>query len=175
MLAFLQQTGSQVPAWLQITVAVLAGFQSVFIIGGIIAAYYRFIKEKPHATRLQPAVSGAVEVQNDTIYLRAKVSAQNNGQVNVNFDPELTALEIFTRKAGEEGWEYQRIESIFEQHDWVRPGEEVEDQLWIEISHDGEIGLKMDLYVAEDEDTVWSATEIVSFLTKEGGNSSDDG
>lgn len=175
MLALLQQVGSQVPSWLQITVAALAALQSVAIVLGIVAAYYRFIKEKPHASRVQPTVSGTVEVQNDTIYLQAKVSAQNNGQVKVNFDPELTALEIFTRKAGDDGWEYRCIESIFEQHEWVRPGEAVEDQVWVEIPHHGEIGLKMDLYVAEDEDTVWSATEIVSILTKGRGFSSEHG
>lgn len=95
MLALLQQVGSQVPGWLQIMVAALAALQSVAIVGGIMAAYYRFIEEKPHTSRVRPAVSGAVEVQNDTIYLRAKVSVQNNGQVKVDFDLEFTALEIF--------------------------------------------------------------------------------
>lgn len=175
MLALLQQTGSQVPGWLQVVVALLAALQSVAIVGGIIAAYYRFIREKPHTSRVQPAVSGTAEVQNDTIYLQAKVSAQNNGQVEVDLDPELMALEIFTRKAGDEGWEYRRIQSIFEQHEWVRPGEEIRDQIWIEIPHNGEIGLRMDLFVSEGEDTVWPATEIVSILTKECGISSDDG
>lgn len=57
----------------------------------------------------------------------------------------------------------------------MRPGEEVEDQIWVEIPYNGEIGLKMDLFVAEGEDAVWPATEIVSIFTKERGISSDDG
>jgi hypothetical protein len=175
MLALLQQAGSQVPASLQIAVAVLAALQSIAIIAGIIAAYYKFVKEKPHASRIQPAVSGTAEVHDGIIYIRAKVSAQNNGQVEVDLDVELTALEILSRKVGGEGWEYRCIASIFEQHEWVRPGEEIEDQIWVEIPYDGEIGIKLDLFVAESEDVVGPATEIVSLFTNKRGISSDDG
>lgn len=179
MLALLQEAAGQVPDWLAIARAVSAVLQSVVTVGGIIIggifAYYRFFKEETYTSRLQPTVNGTVEVRGGTIYLRARVSAQNNGQVSVGLELELTALEIFTRSVGDDDWEYRHIESIFWGHDLVQPGEEIEDRIWVEIPYDNEVGLKMDLSVSEGEDTMWLATEIVSLFTKERGISSDDG
>jgi hypothetical protein len=179
MPALLQEATSQAPAWLQEAEAGAAIFQAVvtpilIAIGGIFA-YYRFFKEETYTSRLQPKVSGKAEVRNDTIYLRATVSAQNTGQVSVALDPELTALQVFTRKAGDDVWKYRQIESIFSHHDQAQPGEEIEDKIWTEIPYDGEIGLKMELYVSSGEDVMWLATEVMSIFTKEGGISSDDG
>ena len=52
MLALLQAQTNRVRGWLQVAVAVLAARQSVFIIAGIVAAYYTFIQEKPDTSRL---------------------------------------------------------------------------------------------------------------------------
>lgn len=179
MLALLQRVTSQLPTWLAIVVAVLGAFQSLvttlaIIIGGTFA-YYRFFKEETYTSRLQPTVSGTAEVHDGTIYLRTRVAAQNTGQVSVGLDLELTALEIFTRKVGDDDWEYRHIESIFWGHDQVQPGEEIEDQIWVEIPYDNEVGLKMDLSVSEGEDVMWLATEIVSLFAKERGILSKDG
>jgi hypothetical protein len=179
VLTLLQEATSQLPAWLEVTRAALGSLQSLIaaagiIIGGIFA-YYRFFKEETHTSRLQPKVSGSAEIHGGTIYLRTTVRAENTGQVLVELDLELTALEIFTRKPGDTEWEYRHIESIFREHDQVQPGEEIEDQVWIEIPHNNEIGLKMDLYVSGGEDLLWPATEIVSLFAEEGGISSDGG
>jgi hypothetical protein len=178
MLALLQDAPSQVPAWLEITRTVLVAIQALItaagiIIGGIFA-YYRFFKEETHTSRLQPKVSGTAEVHDSTIYLRATVRAENTGQVLVDLNPELTALEIFTRKPGDAAWGYWHIESVFWEHEQVQPGEEIEDQIWMEIPYNGEIGLKMDLYVSGGEDLIWPATEIVSLFAEESGISSED-
>jgi len=153
----------------------MVSLQAVAVILGIGAAAYRFIKEEPHTTRLRLTLSGTADVQEDTIYLRVRAAVENNGQVAVSVDPELTALEISARRPGDENWKNQRTESIFGRHEWVRPGEEIVDRVWVEIPYDGEVGVGIDLFVAEEEETVWSATEIVSLFTKERGISSDDG
>src|SRR5215207_3572341 len=127
MLALLQDATSQVPAWLEITRAALVAIQALvtaagIIIGGIFA-YYRFFKEETHTNRLQPKVSGTAEVHDNTIYLRTTARVENTGQVAVDLDLELTALEIFTRKPRETEWAYQHIESVFWEHEQVQPGE----------------------------------------------------
>lgn len=174
MLALLQESANQQPSWLLDTRTVFVILQSAAIIAGVGAAYYRFVREEKHTSRLQPKVSGATQTHDGVIYLWAAVVVQNNGQVPVNLDRALTALELSTRKAGESGWTFRRIESVFRERSRLQPGEEVEDQVWLEISHENEVAIKLDLYVFENEDSMWPATEIVSLLLGEGGKSRED-
>lgn len=147
--------------------------QSAAIVVGVGAAYYRFVREEKHTSRLQPKVSGTAQTRDGVIYLRATVAVQNNGQVPVDIDQALTALDVSTRKTGDSDWAPRYIESVFRERSRGQPGEEIEDQIWMEILHEDEIAIKLDLYVFKDEDSMWPATEIVSLLQEKGGKSHD--
>lgn len=160
MLALLQQVGIQVPGWLQTAQAVLVGLQSVFIVAGIIAAYYRFIREKPHTFRLQATVSGTAEIHGATIYLLVTATAHNAGKVAIPLNLEDTALRIGTRKAGDDEWRHFDIRDIFLGRYQVRSEEKIEEQVWIEIPYElGRVGVRLELsIVGKDEDcTLWPA------------------
>src|SRR5215213_6462395 len=109
MLALLQSPTYHVPGWLQVTVAVFAVLQSAAIIGGIVAALYRFRREKPHRARLQPTISGLAATQNGVIHLQVGVSAENVGQVPIALDKEATTLRVSSRKTGDSGWSHPPI------------------------------------------------------------------
>lgn len=179
MLAFLQQAGSQVPVGLQVVQALAITFQGVFIILGIIAAYYRFIKEKPHAFRLQPTVSGAVKIHNETIYLVVTVAAHNTGQVDIPLNLESTGLRIETRRAGDDGWRLFNTQDIFLflENSPVRPDVNIEDQVWEEIPYDGRVGVRLELSIfAQDENyPSWTTTSIVNLVAEQGADSSESG
>lgn len=179
MLAFFQQTGSQTPGFLQTIQSVLLSLQSVFIIAGIIAAYYRFIKEKPHTFRLQPTVSATAEIQDATIYLVVKVTAHNTGQVDIPLNLESTGLRISTRRAGDDNWRLFNTQGVFFflENSPVRPDVQIEDQVWEEIPHDDRIEVRLELSIfAQNENCPsWVTASIVSLVTEQGANSSESG
>ncbi len=179
MLAFLQQAGSQVPAWLQTAQAASTGLQGIFIVLGIVAAYYRFIREKPHTFRLQPTVSGAVKIQDKTIYLVVTVAAHNTGQVDIPLNLESTGLRIETRRAGDDGWRLFNTQDIFLflENSPVRPDVKIEDQVWEEIPYEGRVGVRLELSIfARGENyPSWTTTSIVNLVAEQGADSSESG
>src|SRR5688500_17656930 len=131
MLALLQSPTYHVPGWLQITVAVLAGLQSPAIIGGIVGAFYRFRREKPHKARLQPTISGLAATKDGIIHLQVSVSAENVGQVPITLDKEATTLRVSSRRAGDSGWGHPTLLNVLGEQDQIQPGETLIDQEWI--------------------------------------------
>jgi hypothetical protein len=174
MLALLQGITGQVPGWLTVTWVVLSALQSLFIIGGIIAALYRFRKEKPHEDRMQPRTTGEAWVEGGTIYVRAVVAAENKGEVPFIIDHELSALEVFVRIEGSEVWESEDIFDVFLLRSEVQPGEETEDQAWIEIPYEEQLAVRLDLYLFKDEESMWPAREIISLSPGKDGQNADD-
>ena len=146
----------------------------MFIIGGIVAALYRFRKEKPHEDRVQPRTTGEAWVIDRTIYIRAVVAVENKGEVPFEINHELSALEVYTRIEGSEVWEYEDIFDVFPNRALVQPGEETEDQVWIEIPYEDQLAVRLDLYFFEDEESVWPAREIVSLLPGESRQFADN-
>jgi hypothetical protein len=166
MLALLQMPTNYVPGWLQITVAVLAALQSAAIIGGIIAAYYRFIKEKPHTSRLKPTISGVAATKDSTTHLQIELSVENVGQVPVKIDREATGLRVSSRKPGDDKWTLHVTESVFGHQEQVQPEETVIDQMWCEFPYEGEVAFKLEFFVIENENSGWLAVEVVNLLTQ---------
>jgi hypothetical protein len=157
-----------VPLWLQRVDTGARIFQAsatglAFIIGGIFA-YYRFIKERTHASRLQPTSSTDVASADGTIYLRVMASVQNIGQAKVELAHEYTGLRILTRTHGSEGWFLDHTATVFEEQDSLEPDETIGEPVWVEIPDNGKVALRLDLYVAESEDTGWLAREVVNLV-----------
>jgi len=175
MLALLQGMTSQAPGWLTNTWVVFGILQSAFIIGGIVAALYRFRKEKPHEDRVQPRTAGEAWVRDRTIYTRAVVAVENKGGVPFDIDHELSALEVYARIEDSETWEYEDIFDVFGRRALVQPGEETEDQVWIEIPYEDQLAVRLDFYLFKDEESMWPAREIVSLLPGEGRQFADNG
>jgi hypothetical protein len=154
---------------LQIVVAALAGLQSLAIIGGVIAALYRFRREKPHKSRLQPTISGVAATRDEIIHLQVGVSAENVGQVEVALDKDATTLRVSSRKTGEDGWNRRQLENVLGQQEKIQPGETLIDQEWFEFPDTGEIAFKLELSLVESEEDVSVAVEVVNLLA-EGNN-----
>ena len=143
-----------------------------FNIGGIFA-YYRFVKERTHASRLQPTISTVVARRDGTIYLRATASVQNIGQAKVELAHEYIGLRFLTRTHGSDGWFLDRTATVFEEQDSLEPDETIGEPVWVEIPDRGKVALRLDLYVAESEESGWLAREVVN-LVEELDNTQED-
>jgi len=147
--------------------------QSLFIIAGIIAAYYRFVKEKRHKKRLQPSISGVAAQRGGMTYLQVGVSVENVGRLPVKIDQAATGLRVSFRKTGDERWTRCATKDVFGQKVEVLSDETILDQVWFEMPDGGEVAFKLELSVIENEDSGWLAVEVVNLL-REGNNESPE-
>ncbi len=173
MLALLQETVSQGPEWL-LTLRTwgqtLQGFATAIgiVVGGLFA-YFKFFRQGEHDPRLQPAVTAQTMIHDGDVYIVATVTAQNTGQVDVELNLESCTLLILTTSSAAAGWRERSIIQVFGKHKRVQPGETLEDQAWIEITREDEIGVRLDLTVAGAKELTWNTVEIASLLRGEVG------
>ena len=165
----------EVPLWLREFEAWAIIFQAVttpalIAVGGGFA-WYKFFRQGEHEQRLQPTISGVVGTRDGTIYLQARVLAENTGQVSVTLGEGARALQVSARKKEDSEWTLYATERIFVTQEHVQPGETLIDQVWVEIPDNDEVAIKMDLVIilAGEVDTGWLATEVVNLIA-EGDN-----
>ena len=154
--------------------------QAVFVIAGVIAAYYRFRREEPLTSRLQPTISGVAAIRDGTIYLQINLSVENVGQVPVAINTEATVLRVSARQAGQDGWGEPVTLGALDQQEAVRPGATVIDRLWQELPYGGEVALLLELSVAErveNEDSSWLTVGVVNLVAQSNntGNGEQEG
>jgi hypothetical protein len=163
-----------VPLWLRNVQAGADVFQKMATGGGVIVgglfAYFRFFKERTHASNIQPTISYSMAREEDVIYLRVSASATNIGQSKVDINREFSALRVATRKYGEDGWTLQRIEGVLAEQAWIEPNETVGEPIWVEMYKADNVAIRLDLYVAESEKLAWIASEIISLVPESNGN-----
>ena len=173
MLALLQETASELPLWLQETEAwatIVQGFGTpLLILGGGLFAWYKFVRQGEHDPRLKPSVSATTTIRDGVTYVFATVTAQNNGNVDIEFADGSSTLTVFTTTKDEMEWQprYVPVE-VFRGQPRVRPGETVEDEKLIQIDHGNEVAVRLDLAVTGQDATgntdTWDTVAIVSLL-----------
>ena len=170
LLGFIQETTQPVPLWIRETQTWADIFQKLVtalaIPIGAWWAYRRFFKERTHASRLQPTISGTVSRRDGTIYLRAVANVQNIGQTKVDLDHDHIGLRVLTREAGTDDWNLHSTESVFEEQDFLEPNEIIGEPVWVEILEERKVALRLDLYVAETATTGWLTREVVDLLAE---------
>ncbi len=123
---------------------------------------------------MQPSVTATTTIHDGVIYVFTTVTVQNNGNVDVVFTDEGSALTIFTTTKEEKDWRAQLPERVFRGQKRVRPGETLEDQKLIQIEYGNEVAVRLDLAVTGRDATgntdTWDTMAIVSLLADLGVN-----
>jgi hypothetical protein len=101
------------------------------IIGGI-WAYFKFVKGRTFRPRLDVDTQGEWHVINGQRWLHSRVRLKNIGGSDVKLRQDGTGLRLSrllprdpTRKRAK--WESLTVCKIFEDHDWIEPGETISD------------------------------------------------
>jgi len=163
-------SSSELPLWLRNAQAGADIFQNLItalaIPIGAIWAYFRFFKERTYASRLQPTISGTVARRGGRIYLRASASVKNIGQSRVVLSHDYIGLRVLTRTSGVGNWTLYRTEDVFKEQPYVESGVTIGEPVWVEMSEQGKVALRLDLYVAESETVGWLAREVVNLVAE---------
>lgn len=159
--------------WLRVAESLAAVATPTLIAIGGFFAWYKFIRQGEHDSRLQGTVTAEITIQDGTAYIIARVGVQNTGQVDVTLDLEQSGLLVLARNAGQ-GWRsLDIVYGVFTGQEKAQPNETLEDQIWIEFDVEETVAVCLELAIAEAGGQTWRATEIVSLLNS--GNSSSGG
>lgn len=162
---------------------IVQGFVTPLLIaigGGF--AWWKFFRQGEHDPRLQPNVTAKATIHDEVAYIMATVTAHNTGQVNVELNLDSCVLLIFTTSPAATDWRERYPAQVFGKHKRVQRGETLEDQAWIEIPYEGELGVRLDLTVAGTiltakgtKEVAWDTVEIVSLLPSDVAINADKG
>jgi hypothetical protein len=158
--------------------------QKLFTIAAIIAGgiwtYFNFFRGRTYRMRLEPEVSGKAATFDGMSYLIAKMSLKNVGLSRVEVEQKGSALQVLSYEApvGESAdvvsaaWKNLVVFPVFESHQWIEPGELIEEQRLIVIPTMVHTAFQLQLRIVSHKIS-WNAMDTITFrkdelLAKEG-------
>ncbi len=137
-------------------------------IGGL-WAYYHFIKGRVFKPRVEGKISGSISQDQEIRYLLATLQIKNVGLSRVILKQQGSALRVFSLKKDTYSpevstveWEKVWIFSVFERHEWIEPGEPIEDQVIIPIPLQRMKPFKLDLRIVAENRVEWNFLKIIT-------------
>lgn len=100
------------------------------LVAGGVWTYYTFIKGRVLTPRLEPCVSGRILHRGKTKFLLAKLTLRNPGATKVELDQKGTALVVYALPLNvdaDASWKLVKACEVFVNHQWIEPGEAVEE------------------------------------------------
>jgi hypothetical protein len=124
------------------TVTDIAGtlVTSLAIIVGGVWAYFKFVKGRTYRPRLEVDLAGEWHIVNGCQCLRARVAVKNIGASVVTLRQKGTGLRVSVPIDDRQGipalveWQSLRVFPIFEEHNWIEPGETIKDDLLLDLA-----------------------------------------
>ena len=136
------------------------------VVGGV-WAYYRFFRGRTFKPRLEVGLTGIQCSLGQRAYLYGSGRLRNVGLSRVAIDSSVTALRVFSHVQGDtlesvDAAEWVRDVTLpaFQKHQWIEPGELVEDSWLIALPKGDAMAFRLELRVA-GVTTSWSAESIV--------------
>jgi hypothetical protein len=122
------------------TVAEIIGtlITALAVIVGAVWAYYRFVKGRTYRPRLEVSMGGEWLTVDGTRLLLARVRLRNIGASVVELLQKGTGLRVSaladSDSPGRLSWVPGRVYTIFEEHEWIEPGETVSDDMLLRLA-----------------------------------------
>lgn len=146
----------------------------IFIGGGF--ALYKFVFEGAISRRLQPGAFASVTTSDTRLFIRVGVTVENIGKRKVKIDQDLTRLSVSFAPAGGGNWTDPETPRILkeQEHEIIRPGESVADQIWGESVSGQFVVARVEFYVTSAKSkifrrsTTWMHREMVSLVKEQG-------
>jgi hypothetical protein len=151
------------------------------IIVGAIWTYFNFFRGRTYRMRLEPAVSGKVVTINGLSHLVATVSLKNVGLSKVEVEQKGSGLQVRAyeapvdvRSVRSAAWADVAAFPVFESHQWIEPGEMIEEQRLIVMPKNGRTAFQLRLRVVS-RGISWTAMDTVALTEdnvsgREGGS-----
>ena len=151
------------------------------IVGGF-WAWLKFFRGRTFRSRLELKVSAKVTVSGTNKFLQATMQMKNVGLSQVTLKKDALYLDVFLSDAAKvepaqqiysARWNEPATFAVFQEHGWIEPAEEIDDQLLFQMPEGEQLACKLKLTVNSDanswvffetEGTRWSAIAIIDCL-----------
>jgi hypothetical protein len=149
-------------------VGILQGIVTIaaIVIGGI-WAYLKYFRGRTFRPRLEPDISGVVVSHGGVSHLKVTASLKNVGLSKVDIEQKGSGLRVFSYDAAPHAteahiaeWTRIRTFPVLEDHQWIEPGESIEDERLIVIPEDEHLAIQLELRVVSNGIT-WKERSII--------------
>ena len=141
--------------------------ETLAIIGGGFWAYYNYFRGRVYKLRLEVTPLGKILKINEEFYIIADLKIKNVGLSKIKIKQEGTAIKVFLYKKEENGeeryWNEISVLPIFECHEWIEPGESVEEKQLIPLDVSKCVAVRLDVRIVSTSEIEWNATDIISY------------
>lgn len=134
---------------------------------GAIWTYFNFFRGRTYRMRLELTVSGKVVTLNGTDHRIADMSLKNVGLSKVEIEQKGSALQVLsyeapvgTRDVVSANWENLTAFPVFESHQWIEPGERIDEQRLATMPANGRMALQLRLHVVS-KGSSWTTVDTV--------------
>jgi hypothetical protein len=166
-----------VPGWLQVTESVV---KIVALATGGVWTYYRFIKGRTYSPRLETAVAASAVQRDGNVYVVAKLTVKNTGNVKIDVKHEGSGLRLFScdldigaTTHGEPRWTRLVTLPVLRHHGWIESSESIQDELLYVVRADSTaVKLEFRLCAKGKE---WNAETFVTLPKSEGSRTASGG
>jgi len=137
-------------------------FKILAYIVGACWIYFNYFRGRTYRNRLEPHVTGELCRRTDREMIRAVVKVKNVGLSKVDIQQKGSGLRFLIWDASEpSGWRHLTTKSVLEHHEWIEPGETVEDHLVIAADLRHISAVKLDLSLTTGQ-IMWQAVSILT-------------
>lgn len=133
--------------------------------------YLNYLRGRTFKHRLEPNISGKTIRSKGVLLLSGLAQVKNVGLSKVLIQQKGTAIEVLScvlrdSQAGSSKLSNQDVAvlSVFEEHGWIEPGEQIEESFLLPVSEDiGSVAFRLGLRIVS-EGIEWNADSIVEIV-----------
>ena len=140
--------------------------QSLAIVVGGVAAYFKWFRGRVYRPRLETVAGGSLETDQGQ-YLLVSVRTKNVGLSEVRIEQEGSAVRIFSAQRGSSSptarnveWHRHGTFPIYEEHGWIESNETIEHQRLIQLPEQQYLAFQIEVWIASKGIT-WKTSAII--------------
>jgi len=155
--------------WAEVAKGVLAIAQVVAIVGGTLWAYFKFVRGRTFAERIEASVDANAFHRDGISSLRIRVSLTNTGASAVQLKPDVKKVRVCpaaigdTIPSGLPLWDREHfvLSPVLEHHAWIEAQETIRDEVLVTVDDRDVLAFEVELLVGSEKRKRWSAKTIV--------------
>jgi hypothetical protein len=128
---------------------------------GALWVYFNFFKGRTYRPRLEIKVTGSLNQKNQSHFLNLQIHVKNVGLSKVDIKQKGTGLRIIVYNSSSDGnkWTHLDTIAILETHQWIEPGESVEEPVLFPLAFEP-TGVRIEVQVVSTK-TMWETAAIL--------------